>query len=162
MKPMRIVRENPFATHISTSKFKKPLVNKKLKNKYIKKVDAVTHQNSFQHSRIGRKRRYYYHDHRYDDPWSDDATIRYSRLPYRYKSRIHDNADYRRHMADFINELRILAYIRNQTTSPAPTYIGFKYLQTKIIFRYKIKRKLSQIQCLNETILSAIFDSLHS
>ena len=162
MKSMRIIRLYPKDTHISTSRHASPKVCKKLKMILTLKTKHFQYHHLPMHSRMGIKRREYYHDNRYDDPWSNtkDSTVRFMGVPQRYKSYLEHDSD----LKDYVTQLQsgnkcIKKY--NFCKYKPTTVLDERLLKPKILYqpRYKMKIGSKGYNCASVAV--AIYSSLH-
>ena len=138
------LRYNPNCTHISTTKFNKKIANKKIKAILTMKVGIFNGGRWRRHLRIGNKRRFYYHDNRYDDPWNftEDSRIRFSYIFAISSQYVHNNPELRVYLNDIksIHDKKILNL--NSYHIASPQVLDEKYLQAKKVYqpRYKLKQ----------------------
>ena len=108
MKSMRIMRINPSITHNITTKHTKATLFKNLRKLYTRKANIHGLFYTVIHSRIRNKRRSYYHDNRYSDPWSNtkESLVRYQEVPYGNRDHIKRDKD----LLNYVNKLENLRW----------------------------------------------------
>ena len=164
MKPIRIMRFNPSFTHIATTKYTKSNLFKKLRKIFARKANMYGLHHLVMNSRMGKKRRSYYHDNRYDDPWSntEEASVRYQGVPYGNSSYIKRDKD----LKDYVDNLENIRWNRKVPTKDTqqnekPLVIDDKEFKSKVLHKPKGKKKKILINCHYESLDHAIYGLLH-
>ena len=158
MKSMRILRHNPSSTHISTTKFNKPTVNKKIKGILTTKAGRFKAYSWRTCARMGKMRRFYYHDHRYDDPWNftEDSRIRFSEISV-ITSKYLKNTDLELYMENIRSKQLNKTVKWNPYATKTPKAIDEKYIESKIMHQPRYKLKQRRIACHGISVLNFPF-----
>ena len=141
------LRYNPSCTHICTTKFNRQTANKIIKAILTIKAGRFKRRPGCRHLRIGNKRRLYYHDHRYDDPWNftEDSRIRFSDIFAISSQYMHNNPD----LAVYMNDIKSIhdkkTLNRNSYHIASPQVLDEKHLQVKRLYKPKCKVKQGKV-----------------
>ena len=165
MRSIRIMRFNPSITHKDTTKHTKAKPYAKLREIYTRKSYIYDVRHLVINSRMGRKRRTYYHDNRYDDPWSntEGCSVRCHELPYNGKSWIWRDKDLTAYIGKLENKLCDSKHPNKVTLqNEIPELIDNKELKAKILYnKPKGKVKKDLIRCHYDSLDHAIYSILH-
>ena len=160
MQTGRILRYNPSSTHIKTVKCNPSKVDKKIKSMLMKKVKKYQLHCCPRDVRMGRRRRFYYHDHRFDDPWNftEKSRIRHDDLLYISQYMHHDP-----HYVNYINDIKnILTKKSEKLASQSSKEIDPKYFSTKILHEPGYKQKSIPITCHERSTHRVIYYFLYN
>ena len=164
MKSMRIIRLYPKDTHISTSRHASPKVCKKLKMILTLKTKHFQYHHLPMHSRMGIKRREYYHDNRYDDPWgnTDDSLVQYQGVPSGNGTHIHRDKDLQAYLGKLeIKRWNSTCVATNVRNNEIPVLTENKHIKSKMLYPIKYTKKKELIHCRYESLNYAIYRLLH-